>query len=708
MEEKLTCLLEYKFDDNNPDVQEEYYKILDKVIDACIFLKYDDVRNSYDFSSLNQLDELIIYNFKKINDSNKEFIIKNLAFRLTRVSSHRKDTIYQNKIYDFLEKLYSLYITTNNTLSYEITTDFYNEILNRQQDKFVKVEKELIIKDLLPKLPLTNKKINTLKRNAKLKKINEILRSGNSSFIDYQFLEKELDLLHVYLNEIKPFCKNRNITLEQFKVLDNLFLNGNLTLENICSLNLGFDSDEVKVILNKYHKILFSYLDKIDISNNDLDYSTVNFNYNHVKVLNRDYYYKNIKKLFSSITLEEMGYIVNNFDYLEDVFKLIPFIDMFLEFSVEDFKFILLNYNQIINNMVSNGKISNNNSFNSILDNLYEVIKLARAYGSSNKYVTAILGEDIISSILSERQTSRNPSDYVDVYINMLKTSITTIPPISGEVNGYRYECGNNYDLNKLLIGKNCYKSCIGPNGVGNDAYYAALTSTDASVLVVTKDGEFAGRSVIFRKDNYLILAPIHGKKGLNKNLYNKEFLDKVSENFLTASEKTLDSLNYVFLTQDSLGLLSSYSIYEDQCFEKDFPHADLNRFVYLLNSVKSRKSSNTFDYKYLYNKKRKKVVCKSDDYSKDIYFIRALEISMEEDLERKKLLDSRFDILDNYEKVYLGQDFYIGLLSNGKIDRVILNTGDSRQNIEINRVVDDIVTFDSKYNNDLLINNSK
>ncbi len=45
--------LQYKLNDQGPNVQEEYYKILDKVIDAILLLKYDNECMRLAFSSIN-------------------------------------------------------------------------------------------------------------------------------------------------------------------------------------------------------------------------------------------------------------------------------------------------------------------------------------------------------------------------------------------------------------------------------------------------------------------------------------------------------------------------------------------------------------------------------------------------------------------------------------------------------------------------------
>jgi len=693
--------LDYRLDENDPNIQEEYFRILDKIIDASLFIRYDDISLKKEFSSLNQLDEIVLYTFNTMD--NKEKTLSSLTSKVAFATGSWSDKDYCNKIYDSFNNLYDLYLKTNNTLSHDWTTEFYNEILNRQQDNFMKVEKPKIIKRITSYFPLTDKKRKSMEISAKLKKANMLL--SERDFINLNIseneLHKKLEELHLYLNKVKPFCNSNGIDDKDFKILDNLFLNGILSFDKIKDIFPQYESSELKIILNKYSKLLLPYIDNIRVSEDELDFNTVDFNYNHIKITNNKRYYKNLQMLLRFMTEEEVDYVLNNFSNLEDIFKLLSLVNLLPEFNIEDFKAILFNYDKIINNLISNEKISSEYKFDYVLNNFYEVIKLSRAYNSADKYVRSIFDEDMISKILTEKQTSRIPKEYAEVYINMLINHDTTIPPIAGEVCGYKFESGNNYDLDRLMIGKNCVGSCLGPRGVGKEAYNAALTSNKADVVTFTKEDKFVGRTLLFRRGNCIIMAPIQGQKGLNKTLYSKEVLDYIGNKLKETSKDNGDNIDYIFLTYDNMKLLKDYDIIKSKIFVEGLPHCDLGEESYLIVG------NDTLDFddkiNKIYQKKRQNVVCKSEDYEKDILRLRALEILMENDEKNKANLKGNFLNMGDFKKVYIGQDFYIGLTHGKNIDKVILNTNDLRQNDEINEVIgklvfDIITSSNSKY----------
>lgn len=690
--------LEYKLDDQDPNVQEEYYKILDKIIDATILLKYDNERMKLAFSSINHIDEIVLCTFRKINDDNKDYLLNSLTTKIAIATGVKKGQDFYYEVLNSVNKLYDLYKKSKDTLSYNFTTDFYNNILNRQQDSFMQMQKEKT-KDILSfKLKLTEKKKNTLIRSAKLKKALELLsdRDFNALGMEQEELDNHLNELHIHLNKIKPFVKKEYpITDSQFQTFDRLFLEGALTEERLIQIYPEFKLDEVKIILNKYHQLLLQHIDNIEINESNLDYSTVDFNYNHVQIVNKERYYGNLKDLIENMNDDEIHFILHNFDEVKDLFKLLPLTNILEEFSTDDLKMILLNYAKIKNYLIMSGRVSEDVKLNEILNNFYEVIKLAKAYHSADKYTTAILKEENISKILQEKQTSRNPYDYVDAYIKMLNSTITKVPPISGEVNGYKFESGNNYDLERLFIGKNCYGSCVGPKGVGEEAYYAALTSDKADVLLITKDDNFVARIILFRRGNFIIMAPIHGQKGLNKTLYDNTFLSMVSSHLLGEAIVKRDNLDYIFLTDDYTNLLEDYPVIESNLFKCDLPHCDLEANAYLIGERNSNHILNLdeADTK-CYLKNRKNVEIKDKGFLDDILKIKALEIFMERDLKKKEQLKERFDLVSEYgyEKLYVGQDWYIALKKDNTLERVVLPTKDDRKQDEIEFVKKDIL----------------
>lgn len=54
------------------------------------------------------------------------------------------------------------------------------------------------------------------------------------------------------------------------------------------------------------------------------------------------------------------------------------------------------------------------------------------------------------------------------------------------------------------------------------------------------------------------------------------------------------------------------------------------------------------------------------------------------------------------YQRVYIGQDFYIGLKEEGTIDSVVLPTNSERQKAEIDTCLEEILNLLDKNENDL------
>ncbi len=699
-------VLSYKYDDNDPDIQEKYFYMLDKIIDAVCNLRYSEEKKNSLFYSIDQLNDVIMEQFMKIDDFNRNFILSSLTIKISSIIKiNRKNDGYidlQKKI----DNLYNIYINGDGHLDKENTTDFYNEILNKQQDAFIKEEKQKIIKSLMYKLTLTEKEQQKIIKALKLKEAYKLLKEENYRVlkISPNILQNKLCEVHENLNKIKEFEKNNIIiTKQQFMTLDNLFLNGDLSFETVESNNMltNLTKKQIKIILKKYNKLLLPYLDNIelDINSADLPKDNINYNYNHVKITNKDTYYTNLKELVSTMNNDEITFFIKNYNNIKDLLSLLPLANLLEEFDVKILKSIIFNYDKIREKLKIDLSKENKITFTKMLNNLTEYIKLAESYNSADEYTISILGEERIQKILKEKQTSRNPAKYVDAYIKMLNCNKSSIPPINGEYNDYIYETGNNYDLDKLLIGKNCHRSCVGPSGAGENAFYACLSDKDADVLIIKrkKSNEFIGRILMFRKGNYILFSPIQGIKGIDRKLYDIGFLTHISNQIFDKIDLKNDKLDYIFLTNNYLNILKDVSVYTNGVITQELPHADLSSNVFVIGN-KTFKNTINIDInqmvKPLYYKTRKKVEEKTVGFLDDIKRIKALDINMTmgENMRKNKMLEFENLQQSNYKKAYIGQDYYILIKNNGQVDKTILNTNDERQNIEINEIVNNIL----------------
>lgn len=276
-----------KIDDHNMDIQEEYFKILDKVIDACVLVRYQNNCNHYtEYHSIDQINTLII---EKIEEgvSEKELLEYLSNVFIGMISQERDLASYYYK----LKELYQNY-STKRELDYSVTTEFYNEILNKQRNFFLSQFKETIKEGLKALLPYTERMSNKLETNLKFKKCLLLLKNRNYSLlgITQEEINEKLDHLHLYLNMIKPFNKNnRQLSSSILEGIDSLFLDGKLLDENLKKGYPFLETKERKVILNQYHKLLLPYLESIEIEpkGNSLN---VAFNYNHYQIVSEKGY----------------------------------------------------------------------------------------------------------------------------------------------------------------------------------------------------------------------------------------------------------------------------------------------------------------------------------------------------------------------------------------------------------------------------------
>jgi len=141
-------------DDKDLDTQEMYFEWFEKIMDGIILLRYKKGKKDSTFVSNAQISDMMIRCFSKINRFNKDQQLNTLARKMT-VATERYDQ--KEDYFKVLEKFYDYYQKDSN-LPVELTTPFFNEILNKQQDAFCRKEKEKIKTHLTRVLPLTEKK----------------------------------------------------------------------------------------------------------------------------------------------------------------------------------------------------------------------------------------------------------------------------------------------------------------------------------------------------------------------------------------------------------------------------------------------------------------------------------------------------------------------------------------------------------------------
>ena len=689
---QLIKLFLVKEEEDSYIVQERYKGYLDKIIDAELFFEYQTDKENYDFYTVDQLDCFIKSSYKKLK-------IKKLVKEITSYIDKKE------KIPDYVEKLKVIYHhLQNGTLTKELTSPFYNEILNEQQNSYVSRQRSYMIHQLVTKtLPLTKKKEENLKTGICLLEKLESLehRDYDNLGVTREYLQAECLKVHTRLSFTKRLQRTYLLTEEDYQYLDSLFLEGQLTKEKVKDRYPKFDKRQCNMICNKYRQILLGLIEQTETEKDYKIRVNVGYRVSHVKFYDFNTHYANVIDFISCLDDKEIDTLLNQYEKVAPLFKLLPLVDLISEFSMEDFKRIVLHYPRIEETFVAKGIPLKASSFNMVMDHFATVLRLSKIHVSVNPYVVAVLKEEGVEKII---HSEGDLNSYINAYFGMLKRGINTIAPIHGEYQNYVYESGN-IDSERLFIGLNCLNSCINPNEPGEEAYNQALTKKNSDVIVI-KDkntNQFVARTLLFRRNNYIVMAPIRGVEGRrNLTFYHKDFLSKISNQLLSSAKEANDCLEYIFLTAYD-EKLKDFPLIRNERLENGFPHSDLERTAYLIGSLYEKEEQPNLKKRMvspvaLYSSRREKLRVKSSNYQEDIRRIKALEIISEKHPKQKESLIEEFHSLSdaNFDEVYIGQDWYIALKDNHLLSKGIFKTSDIRQQEEM-RAVEENLLFNNK-----------
>ena len=149
------------------------------------------------------------------------------------------------------------------------------------------------------------------------------------------------------------------------------------------------------------------------------------------------------------------------------------------------------------------------------------------------------------------------------------------------------------------------------------------------------------------------------------------------------------DTLEYVFLSPDGRFLDDYFPLIEDSYLMDPFPHADLDESAYLITSTKDPEQveiDSTITMPVMYKTKREKVKGKDEVDNESLTRIKALDVILTENQEDKEEKERNFELVnkDNYDDIYMGQDWYVAINDGQIVDCIILPTGQEEQTREI------------------------
>jgi len=668
--------------EENLELQEMYFHMLDKILDAVVLFKYDQDRENREYVSVNQLHDRVLTCFSKIHSFNKISELKTLAQKISIVTGRYDE---KNYYFEMLESFYQFYTTDPLSLSSTVTSSFYNEILNKQQDAFCRSEKGKLIEKLKKILPLTAKKQETILKTARIEKMNQWFREGKPYLLGLQSFEAcEIKRkVHEKIQNSK-YLKKKLIFLsdEEFERLDDLFFTGCLTDQ---AINESFERELplsfLTFIKNQYYRVILPYLERIEEEHLVLSRKCVSYDYNQLLIFSYERYQKNYQQLCSYMNEEKIDPSILEKEENQIFLSLLPLVNLVDIFDTKMLASILKNSEVIFERMEEKGIPTTQEAF---LNQFHQVMKFATIYNQVTPRVISILKEAVVEKILNGNCfVSRNPMDYVSVYQKMLQRSLTHIPPISFSYGDYMVESGVMADPSRLLLSQNCQYSCLAPGGAGSVAYHESLTGEDADVLLIKdKSGNFVARSLLFRRGNYIVMSAIIGESSLQRQFYCTPFLTTVAEEIKKQATKCGDHLDYLFLTNAYGQIkLEEYPLIQNKELVRQLPYADWAEENYLISGPDHEFRPHQDSRVQSYFQIREPVVRMRQDYQEDICKIRALNFFYTGATPEFSKEEYNFS---TFSEVYKGQDWYLALWDDGSYDFVALPTGDVRQSAEI------------------------
>lgn len=694
---KLAQLLTINILDISEVDNRKYHIMLDYIIDGIVNLKYQQAKENFEFSDIAALDFYVMSVFLHVNKSNNLEELNILSTKLFNfVNMNRTNKIYMSLDYlnSRIRDLYSQY-SKNAWLSRNITTVFYNEILNKQRNCYFSNEKLSIINDVKKKLELTKKKKNTIYVGRKLEIITK-------SFInnDYTSLGLTKEELEMTLSDVEIELKNNKnlmklgIIIDEFVLNDLKFLflkNGRLEYEEIANILNTNNIEAIQYVFRKFEQSKLKYITKIKLSDKQLLIdesvkSNIGFHYNYFDAVTNDKYIENVAHLLFNINEKDAKKIISNSVLMHEIIDVLAFANLLPELNIETITSVLSNYDLIKNKMNMSLDECLDDINYSIFARFSDLISLANGYNAVNDFYTMILGKRVVDKI-----GIKDIEKYFEFYKKMYMRTESEIPAIHYEKNNLIFESGN-YDLpERLLIGRNCNYVCVDlTNIAGRQTFTECLAEKSGDVILIhdKQNPDFFARILLFRRGNVVQLSSAFDNNGKAIKL-DEETAINIAQQILQQSLEADDNLDFVFINGSSIDSMTSLPEIVDERFVQKFPHGDFEDSAYLIGNKKNIELSKVlqtidFDSKISvsYQKQRKPITKNASD--EELTRIKALKYI----LGYTQGLTEEFEPFYRkaYKDVISGEDWYIAIKENGEFETVIIPV-DARTNVEFEGV---------------------
>ncbi len=683
-DQKILNILYKKIDTSDENVLEKYFNHLDHLIDAIINIRFKKYKTK--FLSIDEMDyfleQAINFIYQKKDEKYLKLITEEIINKVKDACSFPVNLTFDD-LHQYVLDVYHL-DSYANIFPKDKITEMYALISNRIEAGFVSQTKKEIKEELCEELEYTDKKRETIITSYKLNVVDSYIKKREYDKLNItkkDLLKMAKDKRDDILN-IKEVIKNKiKIDNDSLDYFEERFIQGSLSEEEIVKL-LNCSKKISKLILKKYNEIKLSLVNNIDIdkvSINKLLYQRrhiIGFNYNNFEIINNTdslFYVENIIKNLPDYVKDK---IVKDPSLYEELNFLIPFLEYFPELNVDKFCKIIKNY-PVVRDEILKGKAYSEtyiNDYTWIQMHIEDIISLSLGFSSVNDAEYVLLGKDVYD---------KNPlrsSKYAEFYLRMLNKRSSYFPIIKSSYQGYSYELSNYHDQNRLLIGVNCEGSCMDLfHNKGCETYEKVLLDKDADVIMINDAfGKFYARILIFRKGNFALMGPIRNKS-LNheKNEFDKNLVKHIALNILKESMKNDDNIDFVFMADTTFynskhQSINDFVTLKDDRFANLFPHADLDSKVLVLAYNQNRKYV-SFDMlpKEEYYLPHKKI--NYNPTNEDVKRILALDKMLSNDLDHNI---KPFDV-NNYQKVVVGESWYLALRLDGTLEECLLSNAD-------------------------------
>lgn len=668
--------------------QKSHFSFIGYLIDGVCNIRYHDRKDKFEFGDIASLHNDIVLEFIKAEDKNSLIL---LAERLSYFTGYElsKDEIKQQ-----IFRLYNLFLSRHGSLLLSDTNVLCNTILNAHRNSFFKQERAKLILDLTKKLSLSDKKKKVLENGFKFLEITELIKNRQ-----YDELGINEEKLRGLVREASlRFQNNRrlkkdNIPLDESIIehLEQLFLEkGTLCISDLPS-NIPLES--AKYICNNYEKIKLQLVDHITLKYMKIDKQRLDLNAHNFVAITKHQNLIILAKLILSLEEDKIKSIINNGKIISELKPLLPYVDLFEEFSLNTFINILITYPKV------KQRILVTNQYYSLTSKFRDIVTLANAYSSIDDIHLFALTPKVVK-ILGEE----NSMNYLNFYLEMLNKTVCYIPPVYINDNNLIFYSGNYSDQDKLLIGKRYKDSCIDLDNIaGVKTFTECLNGKSGDVILVkTKDTkEFAGRILLIRRGNVVQLMVKY------EDIFSLDVYKKIANEIIKQAQLVDDNIDFVVINHKAILEWKDEIILDKTDFVNCFPHADLSPKVVLLASsqkelgIESINQCLNFDLKpkYQYSKFRKRISYNPTE--DEISRIKALNILLQDDNVLKEELARNFEpfYIEDYNKVICSEEWYIAQKITGELEEVILPHANEFVRKEFEEMHNMILVNDLKFN---------